>query len=49
MASSPNQPSEEEVEHLLTDSEDEQLPSGWEMRVTEDGKVFYVRSVSPEG
>jgi len=45
-----NIPPCEEIEHLLTDSEDEQLPSGWEMRVTDDGKVFYVRlahSITP--
>ena len=30
-----------EVEALMSDSEDE-LPVGWEMRTTEDGKVYYV-------
>ena len=30
-----------EVEALMSDSDDE-LPVGWEMRVTEDGKVYYV-------
>ena len=29
------------LEDLLTDSEDE-LPSGWEVRVTDAGRVFYV-------
>ena len=28
-----------------TDSEDE-LPAGWEERVTDDGKVFYARYAS---
>ena len=33
----------EDVEDLLTDSDDEGLPSGWDMRVTDKGRVFYVR------
>lgn len=32
----------EEIEALLTDSEDESLEIGWEMKVTEKGRVFYV-------
>jgi len=32
----------EEVEELLTDSEDDQLPTGWDMRITEKGRVFYI-------
>lgn len=32
----------EDVEDLLTDSDDEGLPSGWDMRVTDKGRVFYV-------
>ena len=35
----------EVVEDLLTDSDDEVLPTGWDMRVTDKGRVFYVRSV----
>ena len=30
-----------EVEALMSDSDDE-LPVGWEMRTTEDGKVYYI-------
>lgn len=30
-----------EVEALMSDSDDE-LPIGWEMRTTDDGKVYYV-------
>ena len=30
-----------EVEALMSDSDDE-LPIGWEMRSTDDGKVYYV-------
>ena len=30
-----------QLEDLLTDSDDE-LPSGWEVRVTDAGRVFYV-------
>lgn len=33
---------DEYVEALISDSEDE-LPSGWEMRVTDEGRVFYVK------
>ena len=32
---------ENKLEELFTDSEDE-LPTGWEMRVTDAGRVFYV-------
>lgn len=35
----------EVVEDLITDSDDEVLPTGWDMRVTDKGRVFYVRSV----
>ena len=38
-------PPMEAVEDLLTDSDDEILPSGWDMRVTAKGRVFYVRFV----
>ena len=43
---SSNNPPLEQIEELLTDSDDDQLPSGWDMRVTEKGRVFYIRSVS---
>jgi len=34
-----------QLEDLISDSEDE-LPSGWEVRTTEDGKVYYVDHTS---
>lgn len=43
--SSTSTPPLEVVEDLLTDSDDEVLPTGWDMRVTDKGRVFYVRSV----
>ncbi len=30
-----------EVEALISDSDDD-LPVGWEMRTTDDGKVYYI-------
>ena len=34
-----------EVEALISDSEDE-LPPGWEIRTTDDGRAYYVEYVN---